>query len=439
MLATYRTTNSATSLRVRAAAELELRRRARIAVRRGSLRSKQIAPPGDWRIWLLLAGRGFGKTLALSNFADEQAHAMKGSRGAIIGATAADTRDVLVEGESGLMSYYPDGGLRYESSKRRLTWANGTTATLFSADEPDRLRGPQFHWAIADEFASWRRPSTMDMLLMGLRLGDNPRLAVATTPRPIKQIHDWLEDATVHVTKGTTYENRDNLADAFFTQIISRYEGTRLGRQELYAEILEDVLGALWNRLLLEETRVTSHSDLHRIVVAVDPAASTGQTGIVVAGVATVGDKLQGYTIDDATTPPGASPADWGLAVVAAYNKWGADAIVAEVNHGGDMIENVIRNVDGGKNVAYKTVRATRGKYTRAEPIAALFEQGRGHMVGMYPELEDELCSYVPGEPSPNRLDAMTWAFTELIIGAAPSWDTITDLGTVEGFTSRWS
>ena len=202
---------------------------------------------------------------------------------------------------------------------------------------------------------------------------------------------------------------------------------------------IDDVPGALWTRALLDNTRVTSYPDLHRIVVAVDPAASTGQTGIVVAGVARIGTDLHGYTIDDVTTPPGTSPADWGLATVAAYNRWKADAIVAEINHGGDMIENVIRNVEGGKQASYTTVRATRGKYTRAEPVAALFEQGRGHMVGFYPDLEDELCSYVPGDDSPNRLDAMTWAFTELILGSTPSWDSIEGLGEVERYKSRWS
>jgi phage terminase large subunit-like protein len=346
---------------------------------------------------------------------------MPGSRGAIVGATSGDSRDVLVEGDSGLQSFYPNGGLNYEPSKRRVTWPNGSRATLFSADEPGRLRGPQFHWAIADELAIWRRLEAWDNLLLGLRLGDDPRLAVGTTPKPLRHIKALIADPTVAVTRGTTYENRDNLADAFFTQVIGRYEGTRLGRQELYGDILDDVPGALWSRQLLDEHRVSRHPDLYRVVVGVDPQASTGQTGIVVVGVARHGDELHGYTLDDATPPAGVSPAQWGLASVAAYHKWGADLIVGEVNNGGDMVENVIRNVEGGRAVRFKAVRATRGKYVRAEPVAAIMEQGRDHHVGLFPELEDELCGWLPGDESPNRLDAKVWAYTELMVGEGPT------------------
>ena len=378
-------------------------------------RPEQLPPPGDWSGWLLLAGRGFGKTRVINEWGKNKAMTIPGSRGAFIGATAADVRDILIEGESGLMNIgHPDERPRWEPSKRRLTWPNGSVASTFSADEPDRLRGPQHHWLVADELASWRYPEAWDMAMMGLRLGDYPQWAAGTTPRPIKLLKDLLKDDTVTVTRGSTYDNRANLADAFFNQIIRKYEGTRLGRQELNAEILDDMPGALWHRALLDETRVNKAPDFYRVVVGVDPAASTGQTGIVVVGAAVVEDTPHGYVLLDATVPEGSSPATWAGAVVSAYHRQRADRIVGEVNNGGDMIEHVIRSVPDGRDVSYSTVRATRGKYVRAEPVAALFEQGRGHMVGYFGELEDELCGWVPGDDSPNRLDAMVWAFVEL-------------------------
>lgn len=216
-------------------------------------RPNQLPPDGDWRIWLILAGRGFGKTRSIVEFASEQAEQMPGSRGAIVGPTAADVRDVLIEGESGILATArPDFRPRYEPSKRRLTWPNGTIATTYSADEPDRLRGPQHHWGIADELAAWRYPATLDMLLMGLRLGDNPRLAIATTPRPIPLIKRLLSDPTVVVATGTTYDNAANLAQPFLDAIVRRYEGTRLGRQELEGVVLDDNPAALWNRDIIQ-------------------------------------------------------------------------------------------------------------------------------------------------------------------------------------------
>ena len=371
-----------------------------------------------------MGGRGFGKSFTVCRWAITEAESKPKSRGAIVAATAADARDVLVEGDSGILSFYPDGGGPiYESSKRRVTWPNGSTATLFSADEPRRLRGPQYHWAICDELAHWRYMATWDMLQFGLRLGDNPRVAVATTPLPVAVVRELIADPTVAITRGTTYDNRANLAAPFFDQIIKKYEGTRLGRQELNAELLEDVPGALWSRDMLDSTRVTEVPDLYRVVVAVDPAASSGQTGIIVAGAAKHDtppedtddvEVSHGYTLADETLPAGASPDQWGRAVVAAYHKHKADVIVAETNHGGEMVEHVIRTVPGGLQVPYKGIRATRGKYVRAQPIAAVFEQARGHQVGFFPDLEDELCTYVPGNESPNRLDALVWAYTEL-------------------------
>lgn len=389
-------------------------------------RPKQLPPSWDWRTWLVLAGRGFGKSRTITEWAKAQAHAMPGSRGAIVAATAADARDVVVEGESGILAISPPWFKpKYEPSKRRLTWPNGTVATVFSADEPDRLRGPQHHWAICDELAAWRYPDAWDMLMFGLRLGDSPQCAVATTPRPTPLIRQLLEDPTVAVTRGSTYENRGNLAAPFLAQIIRKYEGTRLGRQELLAELLLDVPGALWTREKLEENRKRAHPPLLRIVVAIDPAASVGEdsneTGIVVAGIDAKGE---GYVLDDITQK--SSPAGWGEAAVLAFDRHNADRIIGETNNGGDMVEHVVRTAaeklhrDGrraGPNVAFRQVRASRGKHTRAEPVAALDEQGRIHHVGMFPELEDQLCTWVPGEDSPDRLDARVWAFTELMLG----------------------
>lgn len=378
-------------------------------------RAEQLPPTGDWRIWLLLAGRGFGKTRTICEWARAQAKLMPGSRGAIVAATAADARDIVVEGESGILAVHPsDERPVYEPSKRRLTWPNGTMATLFSADEPDRLRGPQFHWAIADELAAWRRPEAWDMLLMGLRLGTNPRAAVATTPRPTKIIKDLVADETVAATRGSTYDNRANLAAAFFAQIINRYEGTRLGRQEITGEILLDNPGALWKRTMIDGNRRTIHPDLRRIVIGVDPPAEGGECGIVTAGVATIDGVEHGYVLSDRTRT--GSPKEWGEAVVTAYHTRKADRVIGEVNNGGQMIEHVIRTVPNGLNVSYKSVRATRGKTLRAEPVVGLYEQGRIHHVGSFVELEDQMCEWEPGQPSPDRIDALVWAFTELMV-----------------------
>lgn len=380
-------------------------------------RPKQLAPPGDWTYVLWLAGRGFGKSRALSEWAIQKAMDMPGSRGAIVAATAADARDVMIEGESGILACSPpDFKPEYNASKRRLTWPNGTVATIFSAEKPDRLRGPQFHWAVADELAAWRYGDAWDMLQFGLRLGVNPQCAIATTPRPTAVIRELVNNPTCVVIHGTTYENRANLASNFFRQVIKRYEGTRLGRQELMAQILDDVPGALWTRGMMDGTRVIQPPPLYRLVVAIDPAATTGTTGIVVVGIGKVRGEVNGYVLEDCTTPAGASPKQWGEAAVAAYHKWGADLIVAEVNHGGEMVKRIIETTRDSDSVKYKSVRASRGKYTRAEPVSALFEKGTAHMVGSLAKLEDECCTWVPGEDSPNRMDAMVWGFTELMV-----------------------
>ena len=383
-------------------------------------RSKQMTPPGDWRVWLILAGRGFGKTRTGAEFVREQVNAGSVSRVALVGATAADVRDTMVEGESGLMSIFPpDQRPRYEPSKRRVTFHNGATAVAFSADEPDRLRGPNHDLAWADELAAWRYDDAWDQLMLGLRLGDHPRVVVTTTPRPVPIIRRLAkqDDGTVHVTTGSTYENAANLAGDFIAEMKRRYEGTRLGRQELEAQILDDVEGALWNRETIDALRVTQHPPLKKIVVAIDPAVTSGEdsdeTGIIVAGVAQNGDA---YILDDRTMK--GSPNEWAQAAVAAYNRHDADLIVAEANQGGDMVETVIKTVNS--RVPVKLVRASRGKRVRAEPVAALYEQGKAHHLGFWPQLEDQLCSWVPDiGSSPDRLDALVWALTDLVIDRA--------------------
>jgi predicted phage terminase large subunit-like protein len=392
-------------------------------------RPNQLPPPGDWwQIWLLLAGRGFGKTRTLAEWVCQQATSGKAGRIALVAATAADARDVLVEGASGILAVAP-AWFRpvYEPSKRRLTWPNGAIATTFSAEEPERLRGPQHDAAICDELGSWSHPEAWDMLQFGLRLGSNPRCLVATTPRPSKLIRELLarEDRDVVVTRGSTYENRANLAPGFFDQVIRKYEGTRLGRQELNAELLEDTPGALWSHGIIEAARQAAAPNLARIVVAIDPAATSGEdadeTGILVVGKDHQG---HGYVLADASGKH--QPIEWAKIAVAAYRAHRADRIVAERNNGGAMVEATIRMVD--HNVPVTTVWASRGKVARAEPVSALYEQGRVHHIGSFPQLEDQMCAFTADFDraragySPDRVDALVWALTELLVEPMPSY-----------------
>jgi predicted phage terminase large subunit-like protein len=340
------------------------------------------------------------------------------SRIALVGPTAADVRDTIIEGESGLLAIAPNSNRpTYEPSKRCLTWSNGVQATMFSSEEPDRLRGPQHGAGWCDELCSWRNVrDTWDNLQFGLRLGKRPRQVITTTPKPIKILKELVkrDGQDVVVTRGRTSDNAANLAPSFMSQIVARYDGTRLGRQELNAELLEDVQGALWTRDLLEEGRRDKAPPMRRIVVAVDPTISVSEnadeTGIIVAGL---GTDDHGYVLEDASGKY--SPIEWARRAVALYRKWNADRIVAEANQGGLMVETTVRTVD--TNISFKAVHASRGKITRAEPIAALFEQFRIHLVGVFPELEDQLCTFEAGLPgSPDRLDAMVWAFTELMV-----------------------
>ena len=385
-------------------------------------RPNQLPPPGDWQIWLLLAGRGFGKTRTLAEWVCHQTASGQAGRIALVTATAADARDVLVEGESGILAVAPPWFRPvYESSKRRLTWPNGAMATTFSAEEPERLRGPQHDAAVCDELGAWSHPETWDMLQFGLRLGGNPRCLVATTPRPIKLIRELLarEGRDVAVTRGSTYENRANLAAGFFDQVIRKYEGTRLGRQELNAELLEDTPGALWSHGIIEAARQAAAPNLARIVVAIDPAASSGEdadeTGIVIVGRDNQG---HGYVLADASGKH--QPIEWAKIAIAAYRAHHADRIVAERNNGGAMVEATIRMVDN--NLPVTTVWASHGKVARAEPVSALYEQGRVHHIGTFPQLEDQMCAFTTDFDraragySPDRVDALVWALTELLV-----------------------
>lgn len=382
-------------------------------------RPKQIAPPGAWTIWLILAGRGFGKTKTGAEWVIERVEA-GARRIALVAETSADARDVMVEGESGVLACSPPWNpARYEPSKRRVTWANGAIATTFSADEPDQIRGPEHDTAWADEVAKWRYEEAWDNLQFGLRVPGKlePRAVATTTPKPTKLIRALVKDPDCVVTRGSTDENRANLAPAFLKAIFKKYAGTRLGRQELEAVLLEDAPGALWKRALIDEHRRKKHPELVRIVVAIDPSVSqeseNAETGIVVAGL---GTDEHGYLLADGSLPQ-PSPEQWGTQAVALYNKHEASRIIGEVNNGGDLVESNVRSID--KNVAFKQVRASKGKQTRAEPISSLAEQGRIHHVGSFGQLEDELCQWEPGAAkSPNRLDAYVWAFTELMLGA---------------------
>jgi phage terminase large subunit-like protein len=377
-------------------------------------RQNQKTPPGDWITWLVLAGRGYGKTrVGAEQILQWKAEGVK--RFTLMGKTPGEARDVMILGESGILACAPPWDMPvYEPSKLRLTWANGAVALIYSGENPEQSRGGQCEKAWVDELAKYRFPQeALDNVMFGLRLGDKPQIVITTTPKPIKTIKELIADQDTHVTRGSTYENIGNLADAFIQVVVKKYENTRLGRQELYAEVLDDNPNALWTRQTIDKNRVKEAPRLNRIVVGVDPAVTSGDkaddTGIIVAGR---DDKGHGYILDDKTLR--ASPGEWAKAVVNAYQAWQGDRVVGEANNGGDMIEFVIRSVD--PNISYRKVTATKGKLLRAEPIAALYEQGRIHHVGYFGDLEDQFCEWQPGDPSPNNLDAAVWALTELFI-----------------------
>ena len=341
---------------------------------------------------------------------------------ALIAETAADARDVMVEGESGILACSrPEFRPLYEPSKRQITWENGIIAKIYNATEPDQLRGPQHDLAWGDEIAKWRYlEDTIDNLEYGLRLGDNPRALYTTTPRPLKLLKQMLKDKSVHVTRGSTYDNIGNLAEKFINLVVRKHEGTRKGKQELHAELLDDTPGALWTRNDIENFRISHEAhptEFRRIVVAIDPAVTSkeesAETGIVV--VATGFDD-HGYVLEDLSKQY--SPSEWADAAILAYEKYEADCIIGEVNNGGDLVEHTIRTQPKGKAVHYKAVRASRGKRTRAEPISSMYEQGKMHHIGRFPDLEDQMCEWnaLANEASPDRMDALVWGFTELFI-----------------------
>jgi phage terminase large subunit-like protein len=399
-------------------------------------RSSQLIHSGDWwTIQMWLAGRGFGKTLALTQNARTEIEAGRAGYVAAVGASASDCRDILAEGPCGFLAIAPKWARpTYEPSKRRITWNNGATCTLFSADEPDRgLRGTQHDLAICDELAAWRYPEAFDNLMFGLRLkrpGSRPRCLIATTPRPTKIIKALLArertaenpNGDTIVVRGSTLENASNLAPSFINQILERYKGTRLERQEVFGEVLLDVPGALFSLENLENTRVqAAPQDLERIVIGVDPAGSSTEgsdcTGIIVAAR---GGDGNGYVIADLSGVM--TPLAWASAAVEAYHTHRADLIVAERNFGGEMVSANIAAVD--PNVPVKLIQSSRGKVLRAEPIASLFAQRRAHLVGSHPALEDQACRFTSDwdrsrDGSPDRVDAMVFALAELVIAPA--------------------
>ncbi|MGO4704534.1 DNA-packaging protein [Microvirga sp. 2MCAF38] len=381
-----------------------------------------------WNIWLMLGGRGAGKTrtgaewvrgiaLGEPDFAEPAL-----GRIALVGETFADARNVMVEGPAGILAVHTRRERpSWSPSLRKLEWPNGSVAHVFSAEDPDSLRGPQFEAAWADELAKWRYvEETWDMLQFGMRLGTHPRQMVTTTPRPIPLIKRFLADPSVVVTRAKTADNAANLAPAFLETVVGRYGGTRLGRQELDGEIIEDRPDALWNRGLIEQSRVSVAPTLARIVIAVDPPATSSRRadacGIVAVGLDHSGTA---YVLADETASR-LKPPEWAAKAVGLYHRLQADALVVETNQGGEMVTSVIREVDA--SVPVKAVRATRGKYLRAEPVSVLYAQGRVHHVGAMPDLEDELCDFGPAgltsNRSPDRMDALVWGLTELMLSA---------------------
>jgi phage terminase large subunit-like protein len=378
-------------------------------------RADQLAPEGEWTTWLVLGGRGAGKTRAGAEWVRGEVEAGRAGRIALVGETFADVREVMIDGPSGLAAL-GRARPRYEASRKRLLWPNGAVAHAFSASEPEGLRGPQFDAAWADEVAKWRHAEdAWDMLQFGLRLGARPRQVVTTTPRPAPILKRLLADEACMVTKASTYANRANLAAAFFRSVITRYEGTRLGRQELDAELIEDNPDALWSRGVIDAGRLRAAPALARIVVAVDPPATSGanadECGIVVAGVDAEG---RGFVLDDRSMG-GLTPLAWANRAAKAFRDHEADRIVAEVNQGGEMVAAIMRQVMPAAPL--KLVRATRGKQARAEPVAALYERGLVSHLGSLAKLEDQMCDFVPGMArSPDRVDALVWALTDLML-----------------------
>jgi len=397
----------------------------------------QLPPEGDWRAWVILGGRGAGKTRAGAEWVRAQVEGSRPldsgrcTRLALVGETIDQVREVMIFGESGIMACSPpDRRPEWQATRKRLLWPNGAIAQVFSAHEPDSLRGPQFDGAWVDELAKWKRArETWDMLQFGLRLGADPRVCVTTTPRNVGVLKELMARDSTVVTSAPTEANAANLAQGFLEEVRARYAGTRLGRQELDGVLVDTAEDALWTPALIEAGQVAEVPPLDRIVVAIDPPVTghggSDACGIVVAGAVTRGPvrDWRAVVLEDASVE-GASPAQWAEAAIRAMDRWGAERLVAEVNQGGDLVEQVIRQLD--PLVSLRKVHASRGKVVRAEPVAALYEQGRvQHLKGL-DRLEDQMCAMTArgyeGRGSPDRVDALVWALTDLVIEPAARW-----------------
>jgi phage terminase large subunit-like protein len=409
------------------AAKLTDREREEFPYNWGQLgRDAQLAPESDWRLWLVMAGRGFGKTRAGAEWVRRLAEDDPRARIALIGATLGEARSVMVEGESGILACCPPARAPlYESSLRRLTWPSGAQAHLYSAGEPESLRGPQHSHAWCDEVAKWdhaggRAMAAWDNLLLGLRLGEAPRVLATTTPRAVPLLRRLLAEDGLVVTRGRTEENRGNLPERFLRDIRRTFGKALLGRQELDGELIEDLPGALWTRALIEDCREdAASSPPARVVIGVDPPASADgdACGIVVCAL---GEDGVARVLADASVAK-ASPERWARATARAARAWQADRVVAEANQGGAMVASVLRAAEIA--LPLKLVHASKGKTARAEPVAALYEAGRVRHAGTFPALEDELCGLIAGGGyegpgrSPDRADALVWALSELMLG----------------------
>lgn len=383
-------------------------------------RTEQTPPDGDWRNWLLMGGRGSGKTRAGAEWVHELAMGRADLRIALVAETLGDAREVMIDGMSGIMRIARRNRPVLEISRRRLLWPNGSMAYIFSSEDPESLRGPQFHYAWCDELAKWKHgEETFDMLQFGLRLGDDPRQLITTTPRPVPVLKRLMADPGTVTARISTRSNLQNLAPGFLAAMEARYGGARLGRQELDGELIEDREDALWKRDQIPLVKLAETGPLSRIVIGVDPPASHGKTsccGIVAVGL---DDKGRAVVLADGSVAS-QSPAGWASAVVRAYRRFEADRVVAEINQGGDMVTSVLKSIDA--HLPVTTVRATRGKFLRAEPVAALYEQGRVAHAAHFAELEDQMCDFGPeglsNGQSPDRLDALVWALTALMLDA---------------------
>jgi len=383
-------------------------------------RQDQRAPEGDWVFWLILAGRGSGKTRAGAEAVRRWAQDFPFVN--LMGPTHDDVRDVMVEGESGLLAVCPqDERPTFSRSAQRLDWPNGSVSLLFSAEEPDRLRGKQHMKLWMDELAAWRRSDAFDQAVFGLRLGEKPQAVITTTPRPVKIIKQLVDDKDTIVTRAATFDNADFLAEGFVKRIAARFAGRAIGRQELFAEIVDEAPGALWTRELLEKQRLpaTQEYEYSLIVIGVDPPAKSGSKADE-CGIVVVGKRFNGqiHVLADLTSQ-GETPGQWGARVGAAYRRYKANRVVAEINNGGEMVVEVLRQAE--PNLPVRKVTATRGKYVRAEPVAAAYERGVVHHLGVFGALEDQLCTLTPDFDSrvagysPDRADALVWAISDLI------------------------